>query len=72
LLSLTALSRLLLLFIAARLAFNAALRRPLQRLAERRGDSPHHRDGTKLLEECWVGLGNILMLAVSQYVVLKR
>lgn len=58
--------------MAARFAFNALLRGPAARLAARRGDTPHHRDGTKLLEELWVLLGNSAMLGAALFVVLHR
>ncbi|KAL4418844.1 hypothetical protein ABPG77_004441 [Micractinium sp. CCAP 211/92] len=64
--------RLLVLIVLARLGFNAALGRAAQRLARARGVDEHHRDGRRLLEECWVLLGNAAMLAASQYVVLHR
>lgn len=64
--------RLLLAIVAARFAFNALLRGPLQRLAERRGTDMHHKDGRRLLEESWVLLGNILMLGAAMFVVLRR
>ncbi len=66
------LHRLLVLIVLARLGFNAALGRAAQRLARARGVDEHHRDGRRLLEECWVLLGNAAMLAASQYVVLHR
>ncbi|KAL4428508.1 hypothetical protein ABPG75_002597 [Micractinium tetrahymenae] len=65
-------SRLLVLIVLARLGFNAALGRTAQRLAQARGLDEHHRDGRRLLEECWVLLGNAVMLAASQHVVLRR
>ncbi len=64
--------RLLLAIIAARFAFNALLRGPTQRLAERRGTDAHHKDGRRLLEESWVLLGNTLMLGAALFVVLRR
>lgn len=58
--------------VLARLGFNAALGSAAQCLAAARGVDEHHRDGRRLLEECWVLLGNVAMLAASQYVVLHR
>lgn len=58
--------------MAARFAFNALLRGPTARLAQARGTTPHHRDGSRLLEECWVLVGNLAMLAGAMYVVLRR
>lgn len=64
--------KLLLAVIACRFAFNALLREPTQRLAERRGKDAHHKDGRRLLEEGWVLLGNTLMLGAAMFVVLRR
>jgi hypothetical protein len=65
-------AKLLVAIIAVRFAFNALLREPTQRLAERRGTDAHHKDGRRLLEESWVLLGNTLMLGVALFVVLRR
>ena len=64
--------RLLAGLVVARLTFNALLRGPTARLAAARGDTPHHRDGSKLLEELWVLAGNSLMLGAAMFVVLRR
>jgi hypothetical protein len=64
--------RLLVLLVLARFTFNALLRAPTQRLAERRGGEAHHRDGSRLLEELWVTAGNLVMLGTSMYVMLNR
>ena len=64
--------RLLAGLIVARYAFNAALRGPTARLAARRGDSPGHRDGTRLLEEIWVTAGNLVILGAALFVMLRR
>ena len=48
------------------------LRGPTHRLAHRRGSDEHHRDGSKLLEELWVTLGNTVMLVAAMYVMLYR
>ncbi|PSC69361.1 ceramide synthase 5 [Micractinium conductrix] len=67
-----AVGRLLAGLIVARYAFNAALRGPTARLAARRGDSPGHRDGTRLLEEIWVTAGNLVILGAALFVMLRR
>ena len=64
--------RILLLLVAARFTFNALLRGPTQRLAERRGAGKGHRDGSRLLEEIYVTLGNVAMLAGALFVMLYR
>lgn len=63
---------LLTLLVVARFTFNALLRRPTQRLAERRGTDAHHRDGSRLLEEVWVTAGNLVMLGMSMHVLLRK
>jgi len=58
--------------IVARFAFNAAMRGPTQRLAEARGDNAHHKDGSRLLEELWVTLGNLVVLSAALWVMINR
>lgn len=58
--------------VLMRLGFNAALGRAAQQLAQARGVDEHHKDGRRLLEECWVLLGNTVLLVASQYVMLCR
>ena len=66
------LCRILLLLVAARFTFNALLRGPTQRLAERRGAGKGHRDGSRLLEEVYVMVANVAMLAGALFVMLYR
>ncbi|KAL4430548.1 hypothetical protein ABPG77_005788 [Micractinium sp. CCAP 211/92] len=73
--------------VVSRFAFNAALRGPTRRLAAARaraaaangangGGAPKDRDagmeGRRLLEELWVTLGNVAMLATALWVMLRR
>jgi hypothetical protein len=62
----------LLLLVATRFTFNALLRGPTQRLAERRGAGKGHQDGSRLLEEIYVTVGNVVMLAGALFVMLYR
>lgn len=64
--------RCLLAIIAVRLAFNAVLSSAASRLAQGRGRDPAHKDGRKLLEEVWVLCGNLLMLSLAFFVMMKR
>ncbi|KAL4436971.1 hypothetical protein ABPG75_004110 [Micractinium tetrahymenae] len=78
---------ILLGLVAARFAFNAALRGPTRRLAAAKAglaaDSSTAREGAdaerdagmegrRLLEELWVTLGNVAMLAAALWVMLRR
>ena len=63
---------MLLAIIAARLVFNRALSSRMDALAARRARDASHADGRKLLEECWVTLGNLLMLGAAVWVMLNR
>jgi hypothetical protein len=58
--------------LAARLAFNRALRAPAGRLAAACGRDAAHRDGGKLLEELWALCGNVATLGLALFVMIRR
>lgn len=64
--------RCLIGFISTRLLFNFVLAKPTSLLAKRRGKDDTHKDGRKLLEECWVLSANVFMLFVGLYVALRH
>jgi len=63
---------LLLAIVAVRLVFNVLLRDTANRLAAQHGRDATHKDGSKLLEEMWVLLGNCIMLVSATYIMLYR
>lgn len=64
--------RFLLAIVAVRLVFNYLLSSTANRLAAQHGRDAAHKDGSKLLEELWVFLGNCGMLGSAMYVMLYR
>ena len=62
--------RCLLVIVALRLLFNYLFSSAANRIANRRGTTPVHRDGKKLLEETWVLCGNIVMLSLAAFIML--
>lgn len=57
--------RVLAAIVTAKFLFKAFIGPIADRLAQSRGVDAAHKDGVKLLEEAWVMLGNIIMLAIS-------
>lgn len=80
------LHRILAALVVSRFAFNAALRGPMRRLAAARActaapcasgsgaavERDAGMEGRRLLEEAWVTLGNVGMLAAALWVMLRR